>query len=57
MIRSKLQRLLPDSVSDLRPRSDSVPLYECRSCGTKLEAEQDACPACGSEEIARYDLS
>jgi predicted RNA-binding Zn-ribbon protein involved in translation (DUF1610 family) len=47
MIRSTLRRLL----------SDSMALYECRSCGTTLDADQEMCPACGSDEIARYDLA
>lgn len=46
MIRSTIQRLL----------SDSSMLYECRSCGTKIESEREVCPTCGSGEIAHYDL-
>ena len=29
---------------------------ECRRCGTTLNADQHACPACGSTGIAEYDL-
>lgn len=47
MIRSTLQRLL----------SNSTMLYECRSCGTKIESEREDCPTCGSAEIARYELA
>lgn len=31
-------------------------IRECRDCGTTLEAKERACPACGSNDIARYDL-
>ncbi|MFB6354233.1 MAG: hypothetical protein ABEJ92_09120 [Halobacteriales archaeon] len=31
-------------------------LYECRNCGTTVAAEDDDCPACGSDEVAAYDL-
>ena len=29
---------------------------ECRRCGTTVDPEAADCPACGSEEIAQYDL-
>jgi len=29
---------------------------ECRRCGTTLETDGTACPACGSSDIARYDF-
>ncbi|WP_331233799.1 hypothetical protein [Natronorarus salvus] len=32
------------------------PFSECRDCGTTTEADERACPVCGSIEIARYDL-
>jgi len=31
-------------------------IRECRRCGTTVEAETDACPACESTEIATYRL-
>jgi len=31
-------------------------LYECRECGTTVQADTEACPACGSEGIAEYEL-
>lgn len=31
-------------------------LYECRNCGTAVPPGEDECPACGSTEVARYDL-
>ena len=34
-------------------RDDRV-LHECRHCGTTLDAETEACDACGSENVARY---
>lgn len=29
---------------------------ECRECGLNLDADADACPACGGG-VSRYDLS
>lgn len=29
-------------------------LFECRHCGTEVVPEADACPNCGSTEIACY---
>lgn len=29
-------------------------VFECRQCGTTVESEDDVCPACGSEGIARF---
>jgi rubrerythrin len=31
-------------------------LYECRNCGTTLEAAQEQCPECGAEDIATYQF-
>ena len=31
-------------------------VYECRRCGTTLEADIDVCPHCGKRDIAVYDL-
>lgn len=50
MIRSALRRLL----------ADSTVIYECRSCGTKLDVDaetHEVCPSCGSDEIAEYELT
>lgn len=42
----------------LRHVFDSETLrYECRNCGTTLEAKQDRCPECGAEDIATYQLT
>ena len=30
--------------------------YECRRCGTTVDAPEGACPECGHEEIAEYAL-
>jgi uncharacterized OB-fold protein len=30
--------------------------YECRRCGTCLDPPAATCAACGSREIARYEL-
>ncbi|ELY50968.1 hypothetical protein C493_18321 [Natronolimnohabitans innermongolicus JCM 12255] len=37
-----------------RRRSQS--LFECRRCGTNVDAETETCPVCESAEISRYDL-
>jgi rubrerythrin len=29
-------------------------LYECRSCGSKLESADRGCPECGADEVATY---
>jgi len=36
--------------------ADESVVYECRNCGTTLDEQQDTCPACGVDDIARYDL-
>lgn len=30
-------------------------IYECRHCGVSVSSEAEACPACGTAEIARYE--
>lgn len=30
--------------------------YECRNCGTGLPREASQCSACGSSEVAIYEL-
>ena len=30
--------------------------FECRQCGTTVDARTVACPACGSRDIAEYEL-
>lgn len=32
-------------------------LFECRRCGTSLEAAVEACPECNSAEIASYRIA
>ena len=32
-------------------------VYECRNCGTTLEATDQRCPTCGSTEIVVLDVS
>lgn len=29
---------------------------ECRNCGTAVPPDEDACPACGSTDVATYEL-
>ncbi|MBX0348921.1 MULTISPECIES: hypothetical protein [Haloarcula] len=37
-------------------RASTGAFHECRQCGTTVDDDADGCPACGSTEIARYDL-
>lgn len=30
--------------------------FECRTCGTTVDEGTDVCPACGSADIAEYEL-
>jgi len=36
--------------------ADESVVYECRNCGTTLEEQQNTCPVCGVDDIARFDL-
>lgn len=36
-------------------RRDQV-VCECRRCGTTVKRGTDRCPACGTAEIARYEI-
>ncbi|WP_458191090.1 hypothetical protein [Haladaptatus sp. NG-WS-4] len=36
---------------------DGATIYECRQCGTTLEAIERPCPSCGSTKIAEFDVS
>jgi anaerobic ribonucleoside-triphosphate reductase len=36
--------------------SSSTELRECRHCGCSIEGDTEACPECGSQEIATYEL-
>lgn len=38
-----------------RPSSTAT-LYECRDCGTVVPRDDAECPACGSSEVAAYEL-
>lgn len=31
-------------------------IYECRNCGTTVDADTDTCPDCESDDIAEYRL-
>lgn len=43
-----------ETVKTLLFRDDgSGVIYECRRCGTTVDAEDDPCPACGTDDIAR----
>jgi rubrerythrin len=36
--------------------TDRVVLYECRRCGTTVDAGSEQCPRCGVDSIARYEI-
>jgi uncharacterized OB-fold protein len=40
-----------------RWRQGTVVIDECRNCGTTLGEHLDSCPACGADEIARYEVT
>ncbi|CCQ35836.1 small CPxCG-related zinc finger protein [Natronomonas moolapensis 8.8.11] len=40
----------------LVPETQTTRLAECRHCGESVDAETEACPECGSNEIARYEF-
>lgn len=46
-------RLLPAFV---RPDRREGQYFECRNCGTRIEDGERVCPACGSKEIAGYEI-
>lgn len=52
-----LEQLVDGLLSEQRG-SDRGPtvIYECRRCGTTLDAEATACPYCGPTEIARFEF-
>jgi rubrerythrin len=45
-------RFLPALVRPDRERQ----YFECRNCGTRVDGDECACPACGSGEIAGYEV-
>jgi rubrerythrin len=36
--------------------ADDPVVYECRNCGTTLDGHHETCPACDTDDVARYDL-
>lgn len=38
-----------------RDRGPTI-VYECRRCGTTLDAEASRCPYCGPTETARFEF-
>lgn len=36
---------------------DAAHYFECRHCGTTVDAGTDVCPACESPDIVEYDLA
>jgi len=51
-----IRRLLR-AVGSVIGADEQTRVHECRHCGCAVDAETDACPDCGREEIAQYDLS
>jgi rubrerythrin len=39
-----------------QPACEQGAFRECRRCGTTVDADASGCPACGSTEIALYEL-
>lgn len=37
--------------------SDRTIIFECRRCGTTLEAISEDCPYCEVDDIVRYEIS
>ena len=31
-------------------------IYECRNCGTILDADEEKCPQCDSTDVAHYEI-
>lgn len=42
-----------ESEPDGRP---TTVLYECRNCGTNVDADATTCPACGGDDIVTYAI-
>jgi len=47
-IASVLRRLLTDRRSHV--------VVECRHCGVNVSSNSDYCPACGRDEVSRYEI-
>ena len=37
-------------------RDQGETLFECRRCGTTVDADTEVCPECDSDDIRRYEL-
>lgn len=37
-------------------RDRRIVVYECRRCGTTVDAEEDPCPYCGPTDIMVYEI-
>jgi hypothetical protein len=54
---SRADRLLRVVRNPASLESDSpTTVYECRRCGTTLEAGDDRCPHCETSAVARYEI-
>jgi rubrerythrin len=36
--------------------ADDGVVYECRNCGTTLDADADECPACDGDKVVCYEI-
>ena len=52
-----LDRLVDGLLSEQEGREGSeTVVYECRRCGTTLDANASTCPYCGPTEIVRFEF-
>lgn len=47
---------LPALVRRFLAGSEPTHVYECSACGTSVDADSDACPTCGAENISVYRI-
>ncbi len=49
---------MTQTLRTLLPWRDQKEVYwECRRCGNTVDGTTDECPACGSAQIARYEMA
>lgn len=51
-----LDRLVDGLLPEQQGRGDDTVVYECRRCGTTLDANARTCPYCGPTEIVRFEF-
>jgi rRNA maturation endonuclease Nob1 len=52
----KIQQVRDELRLFLSPLFSPETVVECKHCGTTLDHDTASCSACGSQEIARYEL-